>query len=220
LSSSSPSSSGTSSPPGNASSKDSTSPESTQDVPPESLPKLGTQTVITKVQAPVIEDVKWIPTKTRLPWLNLGASQMDPFNAAQVPVSNAHFQHLRLCEPISISACIAYVYELIIYSFTRPRRPSRAVSKSWRPRAAKPLGRSCANESRATALVYHNGSDAQGVGVWGLFCRPGYAANELTDSGPVIPPRGNDQADPPGSVQLVESIERCLDCGGCSDDWN
>ncbi|CRG90013.1 hypothetical protein PISL3812_07054 [Talaromyces islandicus] len=97
-SSSSPSSSVMSSPPGNPSSKDSTSPESTQDVPTESVSKVGNEAAVAQslsVQAPAIES-EWIPTNTHSPWSTLGASQMDPFNAAQVPVSNSHFQHLRL----------------------------------------------------------------------------------------------------------------------------
>lgn len=186
-SSSSPSSSVTSSPPGNASSKDSTSPESTQDVPTESLPKFGTETAVVQtlsVQAPVIEESRWIPTNTHSPWSNLGASQMDPFNSAQVPVSNSHFQHLRLCEYFAYIYLSLYLYVCIanLHSFKRPRRPSSAVSKPWRPRAAKPLGRPSADESSVAALMYHNGSDAQGVVVWSLFRRPGHSANQLTNS--------------------------------------
>lgn len=126
-SSSSPSesSSGISSPPGNASSKDSTSPESMQDVPAESLSsRLGTETVIAKVQTPVIEETRWTTTKTHSPWSNLGASQTDPFNAAQVPVSNANFQHLRLCESISMFLC-AQTNSTVLHDLVAQAAPFR-----------------------------------------------------------------------------------------------
>jgi hypothetical protein len=159
-SSTSPSSSVTSSPPGNASSKDSTSPESTQDVPlpTESVSKLGSETAVAQTLSvpPVIEKSKWIPTNTHSPWSTLGASQMDPFNAAQVPVSNSHFQHLRLCK----SYPLYHYMSANPVSFERPRCTSCAVPKPWRPRAAKSLGRAGADESSADAFVYHHGSDA------------------------------------------------------------
>lgn len=103
-SSSSSSSSATSSPSGNASSKDSTSPESTQDLPTETASKLAVETAVVQtssVQTPVIEVSRLVSMSSSSPWLNLGASQNDPFHATQVPVSNTYFQHLHLCELLS-----------------------------------------------------------------------------------------------------------------------
>ncbi|KAH8700894.1 hypothetical protein BGW36DRAFT_291974 [Talaromyces proteolyticus] len=102
------SSTSSSSSPEHASSKDSASPESGDDLPTGAVQKMqqdsntfiaDTDTFIVNTAPEMVESVQVDPLQQgeillAHPWSYIGVGGSDPFNAVQVSVSNSHFQHL------------------------------------------------------------------------------------------------------------------------------